>query len=470
MKLWELKVGEKPCIPNQQIDKLVQNILWKVKETDKKLNITIKKNLKDEYEVKVEEKELWCGFEIGYMEEKELFDAGARAQAQEVYNWAASLENPTKLHAVKHPNPSENYTKFAKELYAGNFQKAKEELEKIIWTLWNTFPQINWPSDVEALWQLLMSINNIFARANNVIWRGTQNVDDSKINTYEIRWENFWNIIWRRAGQIKKTIEWNKYIDGWIKEAYAKCIDAMEAAKKWEDRYNEKQHAASSLMNTVWFNLWDKTNPENPLLGVEVYDKVMDAISLDWKDKFTKEVREQLHKHAMEKFIWNKALFDAIWKTVWKTHAEILSAFENAKFKLEWNTWELRLDFDDKSYIMLKADMKLGYYTQCVNHTVILDNISVSTPDGTTHFNSQAWGSDKVITTTMNLNQATTIYTPGLSFTVSRSGEKVEESYSTPTETWAWAVPTTNPLGDETTGDGAKNWGSGKWTSNRRTK
>ncbi|MBR7037012.1 hypothetical protein IKI14_04000 [bacterium] len=66
------------------------------------------------------------------MEEKELFDAGARAQAQEVYNWAASLENPTKLHAVKHPNPSENYTKFAKELYAGNFQKAKEELEKII--------------------------------------------------------------------------------------------------------------------------------------------------------------------------------------------------------------------------------------------------------------------------------------------------------------------------------------------------
>ncbi|MBR7037013.1 hypothetical protein IKI14_04005 [bacterium] len=84
---------------------------------------------------------------------------------------------------------------------------------------------------------------------------------------------------------------------------------------------------------------------------------------------------------------------------------------------------------------MLKADMKLGYYTQCVNHTVILDNISVSTPDGTTHFNSQAWGSDKVITTTMNLNQATTIYTPGLSFTVSRSGEKVEESYSTPTET-----------------------------------
>jgi hypothetical protein len=36
--------------------------------------------------------------------------------------------------------------------------------------------------------------------------------------------------------------------------------------------------------------------------------------------------------------------------------------------------------------------MKFGYFTQCVNHTVILNDISAETEDGTSvTFNSGVW-------------------------------------------------------------------------------
>lgn len=427
MKLGELKVGNTPCIPQEQRKEIA--ILIRLQgnlnaaDTDQKLKITIERELKGGYKVDVKENGLWSGFEIEYMEQKELFDSNAKQMAQEVYNWAAGLKDPTALYRVKHPHPgTEDYRNFAISLQEGNFGDAKGYLENIKTKLpW--FPEIQRPSDNEALWQLLMSINNIFARANNVIWRWSTKTDDVVINNYEIRGETLWSIIERRSRQIKNTISKNSKIDTNTKDAYAACIDAMEKAKNSDKWYNESGAQSASLNNTVWFNLWDYTDPENPLLGVEVYDKVYEANALDQYAKFG-EHREKLHEHVMKKFIWNEALFKAVWETIWKTHREIEEALANAKFQLNWNTWELRLDFKDKNYIVLSADMKLGYYTQCVNHTVILDNISVNASGNKIPYVSQSWENGQIQSTSVDNILATTTYSGGIAITASTGGEK----------------------------------------------
>ena len=135
-------------------------------------------------------------------------------------------------------------------------------------------------------------------------------------------------------------------------------------------------------------------------------------------------MRQQLHKHAMEEFIKNKALFDAIWKTIWKTHEQISGLLGGAQFELDWNTWKLRLDFSDWKYIVLKADMKLGYYTQCVNHTVILDNISVEADWNVVSFGSGAWENGQIQSTTAYGVVAREVYSAGLTMGISNEWKK----------------------------------------------
>lgn len=395
---------------------------------DQKLKITIKNDWKNNYEVvKVEKQWLWSSFEVDYMESRELFDAEAREQAQKVYNWAADLRDPTAINAlyyIKHPHPGiPQYQNFASKLYEGEFEEAKDIFEKQIKSKLTKFPDIAWPQQKTTLWQLLMSINNIFARANNVIWWGTEKSDVVSVNKYEIRGETLWSIIGRRARQISNTIKENRNINSNIKSAYEACIGAIDTKRVNDSRYAGNQAQSASLNNTVWFNLWDKTNPENPLLGVEVYDKVYDSKDLVG-NKFTEEQRTTLHKHAMENFIGNEALFSAIWQVIWQNHEQIKQALKKARFTLEWNTWKLRLDFNNNNYIILSADMKLGYYTQCVNHTIILDNILVDVNGNKISYNSDSWRNGIVSSSTVDVITSSVTYSGWIAFNVSNEHKK----------------------------------------------
>jgi hypothetical protein len=63
--------------------------------------------------------------------------------------------------------------------------------------------------------------------------------------------------------------------------------------------------------------------------------------------------------------------------------------------------------------------MKFGYFTQCVNHTVILDDISAENEDGTSvTFNSGVWNGKTYTEGTNSTIIATAKYGFGLSVTL----------------------------------------------------
>jgi hypothetical protein len=48
--------------------------------------------------------------------------------------------------------------------------------------------------------------------------------------------------------------------------------------------------------------------------------------------------------------------------------------------------------------------MKVGYFTQCVNHTVILENIQAESDGFTMKYDSVTWGAEKVSEGTWGIN------------------------------------------------------------------
>ena len=191
-----------------------------------------------------------------------------------------------------------------------------------------------------------------------------------------------WGIIAEREGQISRTIE--KYSGSNITpEAKAAYKSLIEASGKYRQNnrnlFNRMSAPAAQLNNTVWFNLWDKTNPENPLFNPEIYDPMVDLAELE-KYGFSESDRSVLQERAMRLFAGNKALLNPILKYLWLDENAVVEVEEDG-FSTDWKTWKLKLDIWWK-IITLSAWMKFGYFTQCVNHTVILDDFSVETEDG----------------------------------------------------------------------------------------
>jgi hypothetical protein len=94
-----------------------------------------------------------------------------------------------------------------------------------------------------------------------------------------------------------------------------------------------------------------------------------------------------LHQRAMENFVKNETLIAPILKALWLEWGKV----EVKEFK----DWKITLDIlkdNVKKQVTLEADLKFGYFTQCVNHTLILSDISATTEDGASvHFNSGVW-------------------------------------------------------------------------------
>lgn len=380
---------------SQPVDDLVKQA-QDIADKGKKVKIVVEKE-GDKFTTKV--KEGWDGrwLEIEYEQPFDMMDEKAQEVASAVYQEALKLNNPIKLYNVKHdiiisknkkiPHRSD-YDQFIDALGSGNYDSAKTIIQTIFTKLDAENKKIRQQSNFKAIWeqlgtgeslvQALMSINNIFARANSVKWNGSE---------YSFRrWEKWkevekgiWDIIASREDQILNTVKTNPKIDNGVRDAY---VSLIEASKQYridnKDEFNAKTVKAAELKNTVWFNLWDKNNPENPLFNPEIYEIGKDG--LKW---FDPKKKEKLHEHAMRLFADNPHLIGPILEKLW---------FKDQKptktnFEMVWSTWKLTLEFwewENKKIVGITADMAFGYFTQCVNHTVILNDLSAVGPDGTT--------------------------------------------------------------------------------------
>ena len=312
----------------------------------------------------------------------------------------------------------------------------------------------------EELWQALLSINNIFARSRKVIWDKSNNKENRDYH-FET---TIWQIIKEREGQIYNTVS-----D--VLGADSPYLPLIEAMKKYRENnpkiFGSDIGSATTKPNTVWLNLWDRKNPENRLLNPEYY--VIDVPLKDLvSDEFTEQNINTLHRNMMEKFAKNDTLFYNIKKALWLQGDAIVNPETFVSGESLWEKWKLVLDIWGKK-VTLSADMSVGYFSQCVNHMVILENIQVESEDGLkVKYNSVTWGVESLNETSWGARLWTWRMNVNFAFT-GKHGTSEWENSAVKTE---WKTNSKESPSSQTGSDGKPDspagWGgtAGPWTSN----
>ena len=145
----------------------------------------------------------------------------------------------------------------------------------------------------------------------------------------------------------------------------------------------------------------------------------------------------------MEQFATNDTLFHNI-----KAAFGVKGTPRVKEFERDSNTWKWKLTLDIWGKIItLSADMKVGYFTQCVNHTVILENIQAESEGFTMKYDSVTWGAEKVLEGTWGINIWTCNFNLHL-FGVFDKGDKWPQKGDTPP---SGPVKPSNTTGSEPT-------------------
>ena len=336
-------------------------------------------------------------------ERVELMDQKAQDIATAAYLEAWKVKT-NALYNVSHDRGNKHYPeykKFADQMRDKNYQAAKDTIIKLLPKMedyingfseqknnkvdFRTFvvPELQKiESDVE-LWQALLSINNVFARVSAVQWWIGENKEDQ--DTYHfIRWQNnekvatpMGDIIKRRALEIQWKIN-KSNLDQDVKDSYTSLIGAMENHRKEHPAdYNVTSRKRRTLDNAVWINLGNAINIENPLFNPEIYEdsqiKLEDLPDFEWK--------ATLQQHAMEVMAKDKSL---MWPIL--THLNVpipewsntidyeLVNYEEVLNEKNEKVWQLTINIGWKT-VKFKADMSVWYFSQCVNHMILLDDI-----------------------------------------------------------------------------------------------
>ena len=423
----------------------LSDLLSKLNGLDKtkKANLTIK-DMNGQLEMSdPTEWEPWRWLEIKYQSRIEMISDQVRDVVESVYAEADKV-TCNVLTLMCHHLPWQkdtrrpDYIKFADAMKDGEYATAKSHIVKILKRLDIDInkQQKNNPVNFSAvadkigamadddisLWQALMSVNNIFARSIKVTWKWQEEVDGKKISRYGLSLP-MGTIIKEREGQIRGTVT-DKVPEPW-KSAYLALIDASQKYREQTQKeengwiFNTKESKAAQLENTIWFNLWNSVNPENPLFNPEIFAQMIDLKDLE-NLGFGEEQRIALHEHTMRLYAENLALINPVLKALWLEGKSV----EITWFEQIWEEWKLKLDIWWKK-VTLSAWMKFGYFTQCVNHTIILHDIFAETEDGTTvRFNSGVW--ENGIYTEGNKNTRHSRFEVGVSVGVTLRKEKPE--------------------------------------------
>ena len=403
----------------------------------------------------------WKWLELEYKAILEMFDTKAKELANKVYERAASLNDPTALNRVKHPIGQRHpeYEEFVSNLmWLNGKQKdinaAKTALDKIITRLNNSYKdkplpiaETEWPTDKDALEQVLMSINNVFARSTKVKWAGSETADNVQYNKYEFT-TNMGNIIKERekqiGGTLQQKIKWENAED--VKNAYGRLMLATaDYREKNKDKFNVTSAKSAHLNNAVWFNLWDQYNPENPLFDPEIYEQTIDLTDDVDSEYFTQADKDTLHRRAIENFITKPALFEPVKKVLWLPSSALVKIKDWAEIK----NGVIELDIWGK-IIKLSSDMKFGYFTQCVNHTIILDDVKLEDDKwNIVSFTSGSWANGRYVEWDKTSIVSTTTVGLSGSVIVHNGNNEPAKTDNTPVKTddatqW-WEQINTNP-------------------------
>jgi hypothetical protein len=200
--------------------------------------------------------------------------------------------------------------------------------------------------------------------------------------------------------------------------------------------YNATSKERTTLQNAVWINLGNAINIENPLFNPEIYKdsqiSLKDLPDFKWKDT--------LQQHAMEVMAKDKSL---MWPILEKLNISLdwgnTIKYEFVSYDPE--AWELTINIQGKR-VKFRADMSVWYFSQCVNHMILLDNIEaeVEWEWDSVHFWPWVMSGWKVIEWTKWSNMATGKFTVQVSVWLWGFGEKPEEPEPEPIDN-PWSHP-----------------------------
>ena len=335
----------------------------------------------------------------GKKEIREMMKENAQAIAKNVYGEALKVTS-NRLYLVSHDIKNnkwvvihkkwEDYESFAKAVKWKSYSEAKKilldeknengkvikegllsKMDKNIWEgvkFSSIAENLNKITDDVELWQAMLSINNIFARVSSVQgWRDNK-YHFKKYEKWGTHDRPIWEIIGLRSEEIKRKIDRSSLWQD-VKDAYKELINFAENYRKAHtDKYLDTSRKWVILQNAVWINLWNSISIENPLFNPEVYEGSI----IEWKDLNFKW-KDELRLHALEEMAKDKSL-------IWPILSELgISPDSEAKNIKRTEDGRISIDFGQKN-VILNANMKFGYFAQCVNHMILLDEISAEIP------------------------------------------------------------------------------------------
>ena len=341
---------------------------------------------------KVQEVQEWSNLRIEYdwHESLDLMSENAQNIANKVYAEALKVTT-NRLYSISHDIRNnqgvithkkwKEYTNFANAVKDQNYSNARDvllgmlpKMDKYIGEgvkFSSIIEDLNKITDESELWQAMLSVNNIFARVASVHWGKDWEYHFKKYKNWELVDRSMWDVISWRAKEINRKIS-NSWLDDNTKQAYQNLVNFAEKHRENNvDKYSDISKKGKIYEWAIWINLWNSISLENPLFNPEVYESpVIDSseLNFEWKDK--------LQEHIMKDVIANnKSLLQPILSALWLEW--------NSISVVEWSydkeNWKITLDIDWKN-VILGADMKFGYFAQCVNHMLLIDNISAEIP------------------------------------------------------------------------------------------
>ena len=390
-KLDELKgKSNNPDLKNYQFsDEFVSTL-----ENGKKYRITLRQT-PEGISTEKEEVTVWKGLTIEYLplDKQQLVSKEATIIANDVYAEALKVTS-NALYNISHDKSNRlnrEYREFADYVKNQQYKEAKDTILAMLPKMDDYINQyqprnnrVNFgkteSGDSEAViilreleWEelgkALMSINNVFARVLSVHgwtdWLYHFKIYNSTKG--ELVDRDMWSIVESRAKEISWKID-RSDLDDEVKLAYQNLITFAENHRKAHpDDFSDSSKKTKTYKNAIWINLWNAHAVENPLFNPEVYEgPEITNLDFEWADV--------LKKHALDVVINNSALMDPILKWLhFNSDAEI------GELKYNEESWEFNLDINEKN-VILKADMKIAYFAQCVNLMVVLDNIYAEIP------------------------------------------------------------------------------------------
>ena len=224
-------------------------------------------------------------------------------------------------------------------------------------------------TDPIELWQTVLWISQLFSRTPSVVWKWKRKYGFIKWRKWGLESESreIGDVLKQRNKEIISNFEKSNLPES-LKTAYINLVSASENAMELDSKwYQDKEKKTKQAHNKIWINLWNWNNLENPLLDPEIYK----GMQIKFGD-LEFEGKSEIVNRTMENIVNEKSLLLSVLK-----QNNIDLSWMNLKVKILSNeNWKIKFVINGVE-VTLWCDMKLWYYSQCVNPIILTDNFLV---------------------------------------------------------------------------------------------